>query len=169
MDGSTSVEGDASRWQTLDSKTSVWPNRVLCDKRAKLPAAPVWTVLIDSGTAAGPRWVIGWFFFLPHSGCLLGQTKSLVEQWSHCGLNEHQRAASQRRRHTPTSLSACARKFRSLSRIFIGANKSETWVYLSACCQTVKKIGSHPPGKEIRFDLWSVEDFVASSGIRLQT
>lgn len=53
------------------------------------------------------------------------------------------------------------KKFKSLSWIFIGPNKSETWVYLSACSQTVK-FGSHPTGKEIRFDLWSVEDFVAA-------
>lgn len=62
MDGNTSTTGlpvtseeDAGRWQTLDSKASVWPNGVLCDKKAKPPAAPVCELyLLIQGPLQGP-------------------------------------------------------------------------------------------------------------------
>lgn len=84
-------------------------------------SASLLTVLIDSETAAGLRWVIGWFFFFAPL-----TTKVVVAVDS----------------------PALTRKFKSLSWIFMGANKSETWVYLSACCQTVKNLGRTLLAKE---------------------
>lgn len=121
------------KWRRRDLKVSQWLHGVTQTARS----TSVWTVLIDSGAAAGPWWVIGWLFFLPPSLSLLGQTKVLAEQRSHRGLNKHQQATSQLGRHVHTLQWEFARKFRSLSRRFIGANKSETWFYLSASCQTV--------------------------------
>lgn len=49
------------KWRRRDLKVSQWLHGVTQTARS----TSVWTVLIDSGAAAGPWWVIGWVFFSP--------------------------------------------------------------------------------------------------------
>lgn len=122
-------------------------------------SASLWNVLIDSGAAAGPRWVIGWFFFSSpvSAGTDQGPGREMVTLWP-SWISAGYVIAKVARADVAVDPPALARKSKSLSWIFIGANKSETWVYLSACCQTVKKIWVTPSWQ--RNQTW----FVISGG-----
>lgn len=73
MDGSTSIDRSSrDKWESREWWTDAWVKGIsvtwwsaVWQVGQTACSVSLRTVLIDSETAAGPRWVIGWFFFSP--------------------------------------------------------------------------------------------------------